>query len=856
VDPIIARLTRRYISRRLFQSVLFVLGVALGVAVSVAIDLANGSASRAFNLSTESIAGRATHQIVGGPGGLPSELYRQVRVDLGIRTSAPIIDAHVQAVTLGEQPIRVLGVDPFAEAPFRSYLTTTDAEEENRVAFDALTAFIVEPGSVLISETLAGRFGVEAGDTLILQPKTERAEARLVGLLQPSDGLSEQALENLMLTDIATAQELFGTPGRITRIDLILPPDYDTSRIEAILPPGARLTTPDETNDTLNQITAAFELNLQALSLLALIVGVFLIYNTVTFSVVQRRPVIGVMRSLGATRRQIFVLILSEAFLLGFVGTALGLGLGILFGRGAVRLVTQTITDIYFRVNVEGVTVQPFSLLKGAAIGILASVFAAIPPSFEATRTPPAGTLRRSEIEQKAFQVVPYATAGAVLLNVAGVLMLQLPTRSIVISFAALFAILNGLAMLTPLVMIGFMRAVTPLTGHLFGVVGRMAPRAITRSLSRTSVAVAALTLSVSVIVGVSVMIGSFRNTVTDWLDTTLGADIYISPPSITATSVSADLDPAIVETLLAVDGVANAETVRTVNVSAPDYPDLPPVNLAVTSDDIAFERRFVWNEAPGGDYRVALRDGDVLVTESFAFRRGITRQNNTLTLLTDQGPQTFTIAGVYYDYTTDQGRVLMADDVYRDYYDDPFISSLALYVEPDADLDTVIDTLRTETLGGRDLQVRGFRALRENALEVFDRAFSITVALQGLATLVAFIGILSALMALQLEHSREVGVMRANGMTPRQLWGFTLVQTGLMGTTAGLLSVPLGMVLAMVLIFVINVRSFGWTMQLTAAPGDFAGAFAVALVASLAAGLYPAWRLGRLVMAQALRSE
>jgi putative ABC transport system permease protein len=856
MNSVILRLTRRYISRRMFQSVLFVLGVALGVAVGVAIDLANSSASRAFNLSTESVAGRSTHQIVGGPGGLSSELYRQIRVDLGLRASAPIVEDYVQAVTLGEQPIRVLGVDPFAEAPFRDYLTTTEAEEENQVAFDALTAFVAEPNSVLISEGLAARFDLEPGDTIVLRPKTERVEVRLVGLLQPDDNLSAQALDNLMLTDIATAQELVGLPGHISRIDLVLPTDYDTSQIEAALPPGARLTTPADTNDTLNQITAAFELNLQALSLLALVVGVFLIYNTVTFSVVQRRPVIGVMRALGATRQQIFTLVVGEAFILGAIGTALGLGLGVIFGRGAVRLVTQTITDLYFRVSVEGVTVAPSSLVKGAVIGLAASLLAAVPPSLEATRTPPAGTMRRSEVEQKARRFAPLALVGAVGLNAAGVAMLQVPSRSLILSFAALFVILVGLALLTPLVMTGFMRAATPLTGRLFGVVGRMAPRAVNRALSRTSVAVAALTMAVSVIVGVQVMIGSFRATVTDWLETTLGADVYVSPPSLTATSALGDVDLSLVETLAAVEGVARVETVRTVSVTTPDYPDLPPVNLAAVSTDIATQRRFVWNHAPGGDYQAALQAGDVMVTESFAFRRDITPENDTITLLTDRGPQTFTIAGVYYDYTTDQGRLLMIDGVYREYYDDGFISSLALYLEPGADLDALIDTLRTETLVGRDLEVRGTRALRTNALDVFDRAFSITVALQGLATLVAFIGILSALMALQLEHAREYGVMRANGMTPRQLWQFTLVQTGLMGTTAGLLSWPIGLVLALVLIFVINVRSFGWTMQLTAAPVDFVQAFGVALAASLAAGLYPAWRLGRLVMAEALRSE
>ena len=855
-NRLMIRLARRYISRRLLQSVLFVVGVALGVAVGVAIDLANQSAKRAFNISAQSVAGRATHQIVGGPGGLPTELYQQTRLTLGIRTSAPVIDAYVRSPSLDDQLLRLLGVDPFAEAPFRSYLSTGEIESENQAAFDTLNLFLSQPGAVLLSEALAARYGLQPGDTITLRPNSTPVTVQVAGLLRPDDGISAQALDTLLLADIATAQEILDKPGILTRIDLILPDGYDLSRIEAVLPPGAALTTPNAANSALNQMTAAFELNLRALSLLALVVGGFLIYNTVTFSVVQRRSTIGIIRALGATRRQVFILILSEALLLGLVGTILGLALGIILGRTLVGLIAQTISDLYFAVNVTHITVPPSTLATGAVVGLTASIFAALIPSIEATRTPPAGTMTRSTIERGALRIVPYITGGAVVLILGGVVLLAIPSP-IVVAFIALFMIVVGCAFFTPLVLVITMRAITPLTGRLLGVLGRMAPRDIVRSLSRTSVAVAALTVAVSVIVGIGIMISSFRGTVTDWLTLTLGADIFISPVSVTANRVTADLDPALIDRVAAVDGVETVTTVRNVDVLAPDYPDLPPVNLTVPSHDISFgRRRFAWNNSPDGDYWAALQNGMVLVSEPFAYRRGITPEHNTLTLLTDRGSRTFTVTGVYYDYGTDQGTVMMIDPVYRRLYDDPFITSLGVILEPGADLQRVIETLRTETLTGQDLNIRSNRALLESALDVFERTFTITVALQLLATLVAFIGILSALMSLQLEHTREYAVMRANGMTDRQLWGYTFIQTGLMGAVAGLLAAPIGLALALVLINVINVRSFGWTMQLALAPGEFLQAFLIALMAALAAGIYPAWRLGRLVLAEALRME
>lgn len=855
---VIFRLARRYISRRFLQSLLFVIGVALGVAMMIAIDLANTSASRAFDLSTESVTGKATHQINGGPGGLPTELYRQLRVDLGLQNVAPIITEYVRGVDLGDQPLRLLGVDTFAEPPFRSYLSAVQVDGgDSQDAFEALTAFIAEPNTILMSQSLADRFGVNAGDTVTLRPGNERVDVRVIGLLQADDRVSRQALDNLLLTDIATAQEIVGRPGFITRIDLILPDDYDTAQITNLLPTGAALVTSREANGTLSQMTGAFELNLQALSLLALVVGVFLIYNTVTFSVVQRRPIIGTLRALGATRAQIFSLIIGEAFILGLVGTVLGLGLGVIFGRAAVGLVAQTVSDLYFTVNVQGVTLAPFTLVKGAAVGIFASVIAAFVPSYDATRTPPVGVLRRSDVEQRALRLMPYVTLAAVALNIIGYLLLQIPTTNIIAGFIGLFCFVLGGALFTPIVLMIAMRLFMPLTNALFGVLGRMAPRAVVRSLSRTSIAVAALTVAVSVIVGVSVMIGSFRNSVADWLDTTLGADVYISPPLLTANRATVDVDPAIVSELELLDGVADVVTVRSVTVTAPDYPDLPPVNLNAADGEVtARQRQFAWISVPPSEYWTVLDSGQLMVSEPFAFRRGITPDNNQLTLLTDRGERTFTIAGVFYDYSTDQGAVFMDEEIYRELYDDPFISSAALFLEDDAAVDVILNTLQTETLVGTDLQAQDNRSLRAGVFEVFERAFTITIALQVLATVVAFIGILSALMALQLERTREFGLMRATGMTARQLWSYTLIQTGLMGTTAGLLALPIGLILAIVLIYVINVRSFGWTMQLALSPAEFIQAFAVAFFAALAAGIYPAWRLTKLVTARALRAE
>ena len=321
MPSVILRLALRYIGRRLFQSGMFALGVALGVAVVVAIDIANGSASRAFTLSSESLVGRATHQIIGGPNGFDSDLYRRLRLDMGYRVSAPVVTEFAR-IAGSDQALRLLGVDPLAEPPFRSYL----ADEAEAIDFAALNRLIAEPGAVVISEALAARLGLELESELQISAGGRFSRARLVGVLQPADNASRQALDDLIISDIASAQEIVGMSGRLSRIDLILDGD-EAAALRDALPAGIQLVDVKEEN-ALDQMIAAFEFNLQAMSTLALVVGLFLIYNTVTFSVVQRRGALGIMRSLGATRAQIFRFILLEAFILGLVGARSWFGAG------------------------------------------------------------------------------------------------------------------------------------------------------------------------------------------------------------------------------------------------------------------------------------------------------------------------------------------------------------------------------------------------------------------------------------------------------------------------------------------------------------------------------------------------
>ena len=856
-------LSLRTLLRSPIQFAIMILGIALGVAVMVGIDLANASAARAFDLSTSAVTGRATHFIVAGDRGVDEALYVRLRTDPHWRSSlesAPIIIAHAASPQLGEVPFTLLGIDPFAEGPFRSYLT---AGQETRT--EAVTSLLTVPGSVLLSAATAERYGLQPcarqppapGDPCRLELFIDGKlrDAYLTGLLEPSGAreASRRALDNLILTDISTAQSLAGTKDRLTKIDLILPDHFDSTALANRLPAGTLLVASEIRNSQVAAMTNAFRINLTALSLLALLVGIFLIYNAMTFSVVQRRSLFGTLRSIGFTREQVFLMVLSEAAIIGALGAGLGIGLGILLGQGAVRLVTQTINDLYFVVNVRGLQISSSGLLKGALAGFFASVFAAAPPAWEAASVPPRLALSRAGLESMTQVVVGRVAGSGVLVTLLGAAILAIRTRDLIVSFTGTTAIVIGLAALTPWTTALLMRFIGGTLERLFGLLGRLAPRNVIRSQSRTAVAVAALMIAIAVTIGVQVMIASFRATVAIWLEQTLRGDVYISAQGFGSTRPDTPLDPQIIALVTSQPMIRSHIGIRVVDVESKHG----LLELVATDVGRPLDAR-LFLQAQGGPQEAwqMLKDGAVLLSEPLASRLGISTTGGSLALLTPQGWRSFPIAGIYADYASTRGTVRMSRQVYQNLWHDDKVNGLALFAVPGADADVITADLRARLAKFPAIQVNPSAALRQDAFAVFDRTFAITAAMQLITTIVAFIGVLSSLLALQLEKAREIGILRALGLNMGEMRQLTLWETGLLGASAGLLALPTGYILAWILIFIINQRSFGWTLQMQVPLAPFAEAFLLAVSAALLAALYPVWRLSRMQAAEALRGE
>lgn len=839
------RSSARYLLRHPWQIGLALLGVALGVAVVVSIDIAGTSARRAFALSAEAVTGRATHQIVGSAPFFSDSVYRELRTRHGVQRIAPVIEGDVQATNYAGRTFHLLGVDPLAEAAFRQFIS--DAEQSGTADGKTL---LTQPRSVVLSALVARELRLVSGDTLTVSVAGKR-EALIVGaLLTPQDERVARALDNLLLMDIAGGQEVLGKPGMISRIDVIVPETPEASsvqrRIQQLLPPGVELLRSSTRTESIASMTQAFTLNLAALSLLALVVGVFLIYNTMTFSVVQRRPFIGRLRAVGVTRTEVFRLVLGEALLIGIVGTVAGTALGIVLGRVLLGLITQTINDLYYVVSVRDIAVDPFVLLKGILLGIVSTVVAAVQPAREATRSSPRSVFSRSTLEVSLRKKAPTLALWGLLLMLAGAAVLIFINHSVLFSHIGLLFVLLGCALTVPQIVVVCMALLRPVTAALFGMIGRMATRGIVSTLSRTSVAIAALMIAISATIGVGVMVDTFRKTVASWLEMTLAADVYISVPGPAGSTVS----PDVVQRLAATPGAYKLHTIRFQRA----FYNNRPFDLVVLGGEGESDRFSFLDGLP--QKWEQFRTGNVVfVSEPFAYHFDM-KTGDTLSLHTDRGLQKFLIAGEYYDYASDMGAILIGAPTFARYWSDTTVTGFSLSARDGVPVDTLVARLRAVAGNQQPLLIRSNKVLREASLAIFDRTFAVTDVLRLLTIIVAFVGVLSALMALQLERAREIAVLRATGLTPAQVWKLVTLQTGLMGLTAGILALPVGMILSVVLIYVVNKRSFGWTLQFDVAPDILIGAVLLAVIAALIAGVYPAFKMARTSPAAALRSE
>ena len=861
-------LIRAHAFQQPFRTGLTVTGVALGVLASVAITAANVEVLRGFEQAVVTVAGSAALEVSAHDLGLDETVLEVIRKTPGVVKASPLIE---EALMFREGPhgpesVQVYGLDLLAEAEQLGFRVERGAGE------DALND-LLKRDSVYVGRQLGADWNLRRGSTLEARAGSRLMRVRVAGVVEGADRPGSY-WNRVLIMDVATAQVAFDMIGRLDRIEIVTAPDHTADDVAValreVLPPSVVVERPAQRTAQVERMVGAFQLNLAVLSWVGLLVGMFLVYNTISFSVAQRRREIGIYRALGMTERRVAALFLLEAGVFGLIGGALGAVGGLWLARGLVMFVSRTISDLYVPLTSNG-TFAGFDahslafVAQGILVGVVVSMAGAIGPSMDASRTVVTKALAPGDYEQTETIRSGRYVRCSLFLMVIGILFAQgPPIRGLpILGYAATLCLLGAFACLSP-VCIAAWRWAMQRTGQspaLSGNLKRMAADHAARHPGRNAVTVSALLVGLAIMIGVVVMVRSFRDTVEAWVDQTVMADLIIAPPAWLhgkqAGHASRTLPGSWLPALTAIEGVAAVDTYRDVQVDVGGQP------AALVSRDLRLHAERGRYLMVNGDWASVLRraaetDG-VVVSEVLANRLNLER-GGTVTITTPAGPHTVPIEGVFYDYATDGGKMVMERTLYRRLWNDDRITVFALYLSPGAD-ESRVKRLIAETLHRHESSLEpplmiSNGELRREILTIFDRTFVLTYVLEAIAVFVAVLGIVNTLVTAVLERRRELATLRAIGASRAQVERLVQWEAIYLGLIGALLGVAGGLALAWVLIAVINKQSFGWTIRMTVPVEVLVQAVVLAIGAAWMAGYLPARWAALQPVGESLREE
>jgi putative ABC transport system permease protein len=842
-----------YLRQNPLRAALTILGVAFGVAIFVAIRVTNLSTLRAFAETVDAVSGRTQLQVVGEVAGIDQSLYPRVRSMPGLAAAVPVVTGYAVAEAWEGEVLLVLGIDVFLDRNVREYriVASEDADRES-------LRLLLDPASLFVSDTFARRHGLELGTTLTLVTPRGRHDYVIRGLLT-SDGPAKAFGGNFIVMDLSAAQLAFQKAGKVDRIDLALQAgvsvDAMQEALQARLGPGVRVERPSFRNAAVEKMLRSFQVNLTALSMIALFVGMFLIYNTLSSAVVERRKDIAILRSVGASRGAVASVFLAEGLMLGAIGTLVGIPLGIALSRVTLHIVSQTLVSLFLVVAIERLLITPGIIMIALGIGLAASLVSVAIPIREAIRVQPVDGLALAQYQQQPRRSLTRLLAPWMTWLIAGYGLTWLnPVGDMpLFGYLSAFALLCGFSLFMPAAILGLTWLLRPALFRLFRAEGEVATENLQNALSRSAVAAASLMTGVAMVVSVAIMISSFKRTVYTWVDQTVKGDLIVSAANPSSGVSTVPLPESLARELTTIAGVSEVDALRTMSIS---YQGRQIVLNVADLDVFARHTEYPFLEGEADEvFAEAASHDSVIVSENFSYRFGV-RRGDQMTLPTPEGPRAFRIAGVSIDYSSDQGTVVMHWGTFRKYWTERVVDTIAVFLLPSASPATVAAEIKRRFGSAHRLFLFSNQAFKEEIYELIDQSFVITYALEIIAIAVGIMGIATALYTSVLERQRETSVLRALGAFRHQIRKIILLESGLLGLLGVGVGTVCGACLSLILVYIINRQSFGWTLRLAFPTWTVVVNLFLIFLTSLAAGIWPARQAAKVRLTETLRME
>ncbi len=840
------------------------LGVAAGVAALVSTRVSSRAAVDAFAEGVLELAGPARLEVVQD-GGVPIAVLGALGPVAGDAELLPVVDEVVLAPKTKET-VRVLGVDALNPAVARRLALDVAAapgpdsagEDVARRAADSLARALRCEG-VWIATPLAAELGLAPGGTLEVVVRGRAVGLHVLGLFAPRDG--SRTFAHVVLLDVACAQELFRHPATLDRIELVPRDGVEletlTARVRALLPPGARLQEPEQRAEDARSLARTLQFDLDVMALIALVVGGVLVAISLATSVVQRREVLAICVSLGASRAQLATALVAEALALGLLGGLLGALAGAGSAALAVQGVRATLSTVVGQAPARGVELSATDVLFAAGLGAACALAAAVLPVLEARRTPPVQNLRRERPTELGGRARRTALVG-LLASIAGsALCSQLaPWNGLPIAALGGAVLLQvALFFALPPVFDALSRAGTRASGHTrAGTVLRLALSAIASGRRRAVWAAGAVGMAVSLSVALATMIGSFRATLESWTVRALTADFWVRPTSSSLGGPVGRLDPSFVDLARELYGANCVDPFHRIGARVGGE----RTELCAAEFEVV-KQRGIMQFLGGLDARAAFErahaEHGAVVNEAFALRFG-TRAGDVVRIEVGDRVLEKRIVGVFQDFGSSQGQVFVDGPEFRALFPADLPREIAVFLPPGSDVDAARARFLERAGADPRVELVSVRELRARVFEVFDRTFAITRGIEAVAAVVAVIAVLTVLFALISERRAEIGVLRALGASPAQVGLAIGAQAGILGGFGAAFGALAGLGAGWISVAIVHPQSFRWTLEFHVPWGMLIETVATVTLVCAFAGLWPAATASRWSPRELLREE
>lgn len=789
-----------------------VIAIALGVALASSVYLVNTAALGEFTQATKRLVGEAGIVVRGPREGFAEELFVRLARDPRIAIASPVLELDA-ALPGRREPLKIIGLDPFRAAALQPALIGDVGAN--------LLEFLGGDG-LYLSAAAAGELGLHRGDQLRVAIGDQLKSVPVLGVLSP-DTYSQP----LGLMDIAAAQWLFASLGRLNRIDLSLPPGSDVEEfrrnLAATLPPGVIAVAPQVERDRAVTVTRAYRVNLNMLALVALWTGAFLVFSTQSLSVLRRRKALALLRALGVTRGQLQRALIGEGAAMGAVGAVFGVVAGVLIAAGILRLLNDDVGKGGMHVVGTSLRAAPGSLFAFFAIGTLVAAVGAWMPARSAAHQAPARALKGGDDDYGG--IAKSAAWSGVLLLVGGAIIACLPPihNLPIFGYAAVAMLLFGAILLVPTLTVSVLRK-APRSGR---VVFDTAIAQLRENVGLSTLSLASIIVSFSLMVAMAIMVYSFRVSFEEWLGKVLPADIQLRVPFGNDTAY---MPPEAQAKLAALPASERTEFRRTrqIQLDAAREPvtliarDLLPGRIA---EQLPLLRTASAAPPPG--------ISPAWISEALEDLYGY-RPGQTMVVTLGGRPRRFFVAGIWRDYARNTGTIVIDRAAYSAATGDRNATEASIWLRPGADPAAAVAAVRASFSRPDAFEVMTSTVVRERSLQIFDRAFAITYALEAIAVLIGLTGVSFAASSTALARRAEFGMLRHVGMLRRQVVGLLATEGILLSIFGVIYGLALGGLLSLVLVYVINRQSFNWSIDL-AVPYWQLGAVSLALIAAAA---------------------